>query len=154
TSGWPKPSDTVGGSHAKNLSVGGEVSVRRPSESASSIAMFVAPSVGSVTSKRQGRARGLSITAIASHGTAAPALSSRRRGLVVGAPDHCEADRHPAVRFPPGLLPQPCFVDQTFLHLPQRPAGGARGLHVVAEEMDVAANRDRLSRRPVEVCRH
>src|SRR6266508_5649070 len=60
--GWPKPSDTVGGCHAKNRSVGGDVSARQPSDSASSIAMFVAPSVGSVTSRRQVRPRGLSVT--------------------------------------------------------------------------------------------
>src|SRR6266446_7881378 len=60
--GWPNPSDTVGGSHAKNRSVGSEASARRPTDSASSIAMFVAPSVGSVTSRRHVGPRGLSFT--------------------------------------------------------------------------------------------
>src|SRR6267143_786972 len=150
-SGWPKPSDTVGGSHAKNRSVGGDVSARRPSESASSTAMLVAPSAGSVTSSRQGGLRESSVTPIASHGTVAPALPSRGRRLPVGAPDHREADRQPAVGGPLGLLSQPRVVDQAFLHLSERPAGGVRGPHVVAEEMDVAADRDRLARRAVEV---
>src|SRR5437867_1292356 len=153
-SSWPKPSDTVGGSHAKNLSVGGDVSARRPSESASSIAMLVAPSAGSVTSKRQVGARGLSVTPIASHGTSAPALPSRPPRLPLQPPHHREARRQSVVRFPLGLLPQPRLVDQAFLHLAQRPAGGVRGLHVVAEEMDVAANRHRLARRPIEVRGH
>src|SRR6059036_864415 len=84
--GWPNPSDTVGGSHAKNRSVGGEVSARRPSDSASSIAMFVAPSVGSVTSRRQVRPRGLSVTPLASHGDqrAAAVPSQHRYSLPVG----------------------------------------------------------------------
>src|SRR5713101_8060552 len=82
--GWPKPSDTVGGSHAKNRSVGGEESARRPTDSASSIAMFVAPSVGSVTSRRHVGPRGLSVTPLASHGTraaASPGLRSQVLGL-------------------------------------------------------------------------
>src|SRR5919108_1720870 len=45
--------ETVGGAQAKKRSVGGEVAARRPRQSASSRAMLVAPSVGSVTSSRQ-----------------------------------------------------------------------------------------------------
>src|SRR5689334_23030786 len=53
SSGWPYPTETVGGSQAKNRSVGGDVPAWRPRQSASSMAMFVAPSVGSVTRRRQ-----------------------------------------------------------------------------------------------------
>src|SRR5207249_8279030 len=53
SSGWPYPTDTVGGSHAKKRTVGGEVPAWRPRQSASSIAMLVAPSHGSVTRRRQ-----------------------------------------------------------------------------------------------------
>src|SRR6266853_533205 len=67
----------AGGSHAKNRRVGGEERARRPSHTASSIAMFAAPSVGSVTSKRQ-----VSVTAIASHGTVMDARRSRARRSV------------------------------------------------------------------------
>ena len=59
----------MGGAQAKKRIVGGEAPARRPSHTASSIAMFVAPSTGSVTSKRQGRGRARSVTALASHGT-------------------------------------------------------------------------------------
>jgi len=57
----------VGGAHAKKRTVGGEAPARRPSQTASSIAMFAAPSVGSVTSRRQVEARGLRVTPLASH---------------------------------------------------------------------------------------
>src|SRR2546428_1385054 len=92
--GWPKPSETVGGSHAKNLSVGGAVPARRPRDSASSIAMFVAPSTGSVTSRRHVWPRGLSVTALASHGTAAPAPACENTGSPA-LPERELRQRHP-----------------------------------------------------------
>src|SRR5215510_3697563 len=55
SSGWPYPSETVGGAHAKKRRVGGDVPAWRPRQSASSIAMLVAPSAGSVTSSRHAR---------------------------------------------------------------------------------------------------
>ena len=52
SSRWPKPSEIVGGAHEKNRSVGGPGLARRARKSASSSAMFAAPSSGSVTSSR------------------------------------------------------------------------------------------------------
>src|SRR3989442_4561642 len=92
--GWRKPSEAVGGSQAKNLRVGGGVPARRPRDSASSIAMFVAPSTGSVTSRRHVWPRGLSVTALASHGTAAPAPACENTGSPA-LPERELRQRHP-----------------------------------------------------------
>jgi len=69
-------------------------------------------------------------------------------------PDHHEADRQSEVALPLRLLPQPGFVDQPFIHFYKRPADSMSGLHVVAQQVDVAADGDRLARRPGEVRGH
>ena len=54
SSGWPYPSEIAGGRQPKNRIVGGLVFARRLTSSASSRAMFAAPSIGAVTSNRNG----------------------------------------------------------------------------------------------------
>src|SRR6185436_19299509 len=68
----------VAGSQAKKRSAGGAASARRLSSSDSSIAMFMAPSSGSVTSRR----KAVVTRAPRSH----PALSPEGRGLLRLAP--------------------------------------------------------------------
>src|SRR5919106_3032270 len=70
------------------------------------------------------------------------------------SPDHRKADRHAGVDLPLRLLPQPGVVDESLVHLLQGPADRMRGLHVVAEQVHVAPDRDRLAGRSIEVCGH
>jgi hypothetical protein len=87
-----------------------------------------------------GRARN---TFIAGRATLPLRASEGRRQTI-------EADRPSDVDFPLGLLPQPGVVDP-LIHFLQGPPGGMRGLHVVAQEVHVAADGDRLAWRSVEV---
>jgi hypothetical protein len=96
----------VGGVHAKKRIVGGEVPTWRPRQTASSIAMFVAPSEGSVTSRRQIRLREVSVTDLASHGIAVAASPTPR---AVPYPPGFSVTDLPGCSFaqPPARPPEP-----------------------------------------------
>ena len=54
---------------------------------------------------------------------------------------------------PPRLEGDPAVVDEALTHLAEREAGGERGRHVVAQEMDVGLDRHRLAGATIEVRR-
>src|SRR5262249_28696392 len=70
------------------------------------------------------------------------------------APNRREAYWPPEVGRPFRLLPHPGLVDEPFVQFPKRPTHGMSRLHVVAQEVDVTADRDRLAWRPGEVGGH
>ncbi len=69
-------------------------------------------------------------------------------------PGQRERHGHATQRLPLRLQLDPAVVHDALAHLEQRPAGRVGGGHVVAQQVQVRLDRDRLARRAVVVRRH